>query len=99
MQITGGRRDRRSLWDKFWKDKRGDVVVWQFPNALLLAWVITTIISLLFNGTISNVFLWIAEASLILWSLLEIFKGVNYFRRLLGLVVLACAIATIIQAL
>jgi hypothetical protein len=36
-------------------------------------------------------------AALIIWSLLEIFRGVNYFRRVLGLVVLLVTVASIFK--
>jgi hypothetical protein len=96
MELSHGQRD---LWDKIWKDKRGDVVIWQFPNAALLTWAAATFVSLFFNGTVANVLSWIGSAALIVWSLLEIFKGVNYFRRAFGLVVFIFAIASLIKSL
>lgn len=88
------------LWDKFWRDKHGNVVIWQMPNIWLIGWAVLTFISLLFSkGAIASALTWAGEASLIVWCLMEIFKGVNYFRRTLGLVVLFYAIMTLIRSL
>lgn len=87
------RREGHDLWDKFWKDKHGNVVIWQTPNLFLIGWAILTVISLVISGkTAADVCGWIANAALIIWSLLEIVKGVNYFRRFLGLIVLILAV-------
>lgn len=93
------RRDRRDLWDKTWKDKTGRYTLWQTPNVWLMGWVVFTVLSLLFNGTVSDVFFWLASAGLLTWSFLEITRGVNYFRRALGLLVLYFTIMTIIKGL
>lgn len=86
------------VWDKIWRDRRGHIVIWQMPNAWLFGWAGLTTVSLFFNGTVANVLSTIASASLVVWSLLEIFKGVNYFRRALGLVVLIMAFASLIKS-
>lgn len=89
------------LWSKTWRDKggRGRIVIWQNPNAFLIGWAVLTVISLFFGGRslVADIFSWAAHASLIIWSLLEIFKGVNYFRRFLGVLVLVFAIMSLIQ--
>jgi hypothetical protein len=82
------------LWDKVWKDKNGKVVVWQNPNAWLIAWAVIDVASLLTNGGISNVLWWIGTIDLGIWSLLEIVLGVNYFRRALGVLVFLLVVAT-----
>jgi hypothetical protein len=87
------------LWDKFWRDDKGRVVIWQFPNAWLIGWAVLTCISLFFSGKTADVFSWAASASLIVWSILEVTKGVNYFRRALGLLVLIFAIASLIKSI
>jgi hypothetical protein len=85
------------LWDKFWKDKHGEVVIYQRPNVFLLGWLVLTIVSLFFNGTFADVLGYIASAVLIIWSLLEIFKGTNYFRRLLGGIVLLLTVLSLFR--
>lgn len=90
----------RSLWDRTWKDKQGHVVIWQMPNIPLIAWVVLTFLALLFNGGwIADALSWVGSAALIIWTLLEIFKGADYFRRALGLLVLVYAVAALIQSI
>jgi hypothetical protein len=89
----------QKFWDEFWKDREGRVVIWQTPNAWLIGWAVSTFISLFLTGRPADVLTWLGEASLIIWALLEIFKGANYFRRLLGLVVLVFAIMSLIKNL
>ena len=69
----------------FFKDKSGKVVLMQPPNLTIIGWAISTIISKL---THSQLIAWIGSAFLVVWALQELFSGVNYFRRLLGLIVL-----------
>lgn len=86
-----------NLWDKFWRDKNGDIVVWQTPNIPLIGWAVLTILCLFTSGKLSDIFGWAGDASLVIWSVLEITKGVNYLRRVIGLVVLLFAIASFIK--
>lgn len=87
------------LWDKIWRDSSGKVVIWQTPNYWLIGWAVLTFASLLFSkGHIANILTWTGEASLIIWCLLEVFRGVNYFRRLLGIVVLVYAVITLLRS-
>ena len=85
------------VWDKIWRDKHGKVVLWQTPNAFLIGWAVLTVICLFTSGKTSDIFGGLGDASLVVWSLLEIFKGVNYFRRVLGLIVLVFSIASFIK--
>lgn len=87
------------LWNKFWKDSNGNIVIWQWPNIWLIAWAAFTFLSLIFTGLVSKIFTWGGEAGLLIWCLLEIFKGVNYFRRLLGLLILAYLVMNIARGL
>jgi hypothetical protein len=89
----------RSLWDRTWKNKQGQVVIWQMPNMALIAWAVLTFLSLLFGGRLADVFSWLGSVALISWSLLEVFKGANYFRRALGLLVLFYAVMALIKSL
>lgn len=99
MERRYGQNSHQNLWDKIWRDKHGKVIIWQFPNAALWVWAGFTTLSLLFSGIISDILAWIASAGLIVWAFLEIFKGANYFRRLLGLTVLIYAVMTVIRSI
>lgn len=92
-----GRATGRDWWNKIWRDKHGRIVIWQTPNVPLIVWAILTFLSLLVNGGLANAFYWLGSAALIIWSLLELFKGVNYFRRALGLLVLIMAVISVIK--
>jgi hypothetical protein len=96
---VAGNRHQQDLWDRIWKDKNGHVVIWRTPNVALSGWAILTVLSLLVSGRTADVLSWIGSVSLIIWSLLEVFKGDNYFRRALGLVVLIFSIASLIKTL
>jgi hypothetical protein len=90
------RRDHQDLWDKFWKDKHGRVVIFQVPNILLIGWAVLTVVSLFVpRGQTQETVWWLSVALLGVWSLLEISKGVNYFRKSLGVAVLLLVVASI----
>lgn len=85
------------LWDKFWKDKHGRVVVWQSPNAALWTWFISMLLSnVLPYGQLNFVVELVSFGSLFTWAWLEIADGANYFRRTLGVIVM---LATILSRL
>ena len=92
-------RQQQDLWDRIWRDREGHIVIWQWPNVWLIGWAVLTVISLLLNGTPASVVSWIATVLLGIWSLLELTRGVNYFRRVLGLVVLIFVIASVVNGL
>jgi hypothetical protein len=86
-----------NLWDKFWKDDRGHYVVWQMPNAYLIAWAVLTIVALATNGRMSDIFAGAGDVLLFVWSGLEIFKGASFFRRVIGLAVLIYAVLSFLK--
>ncbi len=74
---------------KFWEDTHGRVVVWQKPNIWLTTWFIAMVIGwFLPNGWSEKFLSFVSLFAIIIWSILELTKGVNYFRRLLGLLIL-----------
>jgi hypothetical protein len=82
-------------FDKIFHDDRGNLVIIQPPNLPILVWVTVTLLKFVFQS--GSVYLGldaIAFGSLFTWAWLELFDGVNYFRRGLGLVVLIGAIAS-----
>jgi hypothetical protein len=83
----------RNLIDKIFKDKHGRLAITSVPNPPLIIWAVATVAGKLFkHGAVHQTFTVIGFAAIVFWALLEIFHGVNYFRRVLGLVVLAAAI-------
>jgi hypothetical protein len=80
------------------KDKQGRVVLYQRPNIWLIAWALLDIVAIFAPGRRISDYAWTAgSVMLIIWALLEVFRGVNYFRRLLGLVVLFITLASIFK--
>ncbi len=98
-ETVRARDPRKDAWDYFWKDKHGKVVIYQWPNVYILAWLLLTIISLFTEGTLSSVLGYVATAALVAWALLEMFAGVNYFRRSLGVIVLGWSILSLVTTI
>ncbi|MEA5569431.1 hypothetical protein [Anabaena sp. UHCC 0399] len=84
-----------TLVDKTFRDSNGNVVIAQMPNLPLIIWIVTSVLALIFTtGKINTVLEVVANGSLFTWAWMELFQGVNYFRRSLGLVVLIGIIAS-----
>lgn len=84
------RRHRpRTFSEKFWENDHGQVVVWQKPNKLLYTWAICTFINLYVPlGWAVTLLGIVGLIALIAWAVMEIYSGVNYFRRLVGALVI-----------
>ena len=81
--------EKQTLFDKFFRDSDGNIVIAQAPNPPIILWGVASLLKLIFTSGLTNVGLdLIAFGSLFTWAWLELFQGVNYFRRMLGLVVL-----------
>jgi hypothetical protein len=89
-----------SLFDKTFKDSEGNVALVQAPNLPLLVWLAATLLKLVItSGSIYIGLDAIAFGTLFTWAWQELFQGVNYFRRALGLVVLMLVIASKISGI
>ncbi|MDF5735976.1 MULTISPECIES: hypothetical protein [unclassified Nostoc] len=87
-----------TLIDKTFRDSDGKIVLAQMPNLPLIVWIVTSILAQIFTtGKINTVLDLLANGSLFTWAWLELFQGVNYFRRALGLSVLIGFIVLKIQ--
>lgn len=83
-----------TLFDKIFRDSNGNIVIAQMPNLPIIVWVTASLLKLVFTtGEINTGLDVVAYGSLFTWAWLELFQGVNYFRRTLGLIVLIGAIA------
>jgi hypothetical protein len=81
------------MMDKIFKDKHGKVVVLEKPNAALITWFISWVLShVLPYGQLNFVAALVAFGSLFAWAWMEIFDGSCYFRRALGAFVLVAMI-------
>ncbi|WP_373526983.1 hypothetical protein [Nostoc sp.] len=90
MENTGN-----TFVDKTFRDSDGNIVLAQMPNLPLIVWIVTSLLALVFTtGKINTVLDVLANGSLFTWAWLELFQGVNYFRRALGLAVFIGIIAS-----
>ncbi len=85
-------------FDRAFKDSSGQVVLAQTPNLPLIVWGITSLLMIIFTAGKINVGLnAIAFGALFTWAWEELFQGVNYFRRALGLLVMISMIVSKVQ--
>ena len=82
-------------FDRFFRDKDGNIVIGQPPNPPILVWASASVLQLIFKtGAIHTGLDLIALIAIGVWAVGELFQGVNYFRRSLGLIVLVATIAS-----
>jgi hypothetical protein len=78
-----------TFFDNFFRDRNGEIVIGQSPNIPILVWFAASLLQLAYKTGRINLGLDIlATGSLFVWAILELFQGVNYFRRSLGAIVL-----------
>ena len=78
-----------TLFDKTFRDNDGNIVIAQKPNLPILVWLVATLLNLLpTNDLIHTGAGVLAFGALFTWAWMELFQGVNYFRRTLGFIVL-----------
>jgi hypothetical protein len=82
-----------TLFNQVFHDSEGKIVLAQTPNLPLIVWIVASLLKLIFTTGRVNIALdLLAFGSLFTWAWQELFQGVNYFRRALGLVVLVAII-------
>ena len=97
-QRTGDESKPRAVLNWLFRDRRtGAIVVAQFPNAPLMAWLVLSGLGLLWHpragwGTALAV---MTTAALGIWAVDETARGVNSFRRFLGVGVLGYLIVSV----
>jgi len=79
---------RVTLIDKVFKDREGHFVLFEAPNLPLIAWFTMILLVYPLTGKVALLATIVARGALFTWAWLELFQGVNYFRRGLGLAVL-----------
>ena len=84
-----------TLFDRTFRDSEGKIVIAQTPNLPLSVGIVASLLKLLVTtGQINLALDIVAFGSLFTWAWEELFQGVNYFRRALGLIVLVGLIAS-----
>lgn len=82
------------LFDRIFRDSEGKIVIAQAPNLPLLVGLGATLLQLVLpSGKLQSGLDLVAFGVLFTWAWQEIFEGVNYFRRALGLMVLTSLLA------
>lgn len=83
-----------TLFDRTFRDSEGKIVIAQMPNLPLMVGLAALVVQYtLPNGKLQTGADLIAFGALFTWAWQEVFAGVNYFRRALGLIVLVSIIA------
>jgi hypothetical protein len=83
-----------TLFDRTFRDREGNIVIGQMPNLpILVGSAATFLLFVLPSGKIQTAFALVAFGTLFTWAWQELFEGVNYFRRSLGLMGLVSLIA------
>lgn len=76
-----------TLFDLTFRDSEGKIVIAQMPNLPLLVGLAAAFLQFLLpSGKIQAVLELVAFGALFTWAWQELFAGVNYFRRSLGLI-------------
>ncbi len=78
-----------TAFGKLFKDKQGNVVIAQMPNVAIIGWLAFKALGYVSRGNIQAGSQQLSSAFLFVWAYLEITTGVNYFRRLIGGVIMA----------
>ncbi len=85
---------RRTLFDKTFKNRDGSWGLAAKPNLPLIVWLAATLVAYPLSGRPALLAQAISYGSLFTWAWLEIFQGANYFRRALGVLVLVYLLAS-----
>ena len=79
---------RQSTLDRCIKNKDGRVELAQYPNLPIIVWILCIILQQFLAGDLYKLINIIGFGALFTWAWLEIFTGINYFRRALGFIVM-----------
>ena len=83
-----------TLFDRTFRDSEGKIVIAQMPNLPILVGLTATFLQFVLpSGKIQTALGLVAFGALFTWAWQELFEGVNYFRRVLGLVGLVSLLA------
>ncbi len=83
-----------TLFDKTFRDSDGKIVLAQMPNLPIIVGVVASLLKIILTtGKINTALDALAFGALFTWAWQELFEGVNYFRRALGLCVLIGVLA------
>ncbi|MFN8655219.1 MAG: hypothetical protein U0105_02670 [Candidatus Obscuribacterales bacterium] len=76
------------LISEFFKDKQGNIVIAQRPNAPLRIWYAASVVRAVSRGPIRRGAQTVATGALVVWACEELFDGDSPFRRTIGFLTL-----------
>lgn len=86
--------EKTTVFDRIFRDSEGNIVIAQAPNLPVLVGLTATLLQFIVpGGQLHTGLALIAFGALFTWAWQELFEGVNYFRRGLGLIALVGIIA------
>lgn len=86
--------EEATLFDRTFRDSKGNIVIAQPPNLPVLVGAAATLLYFVLSGSeLQTAIGLVAFGALFTWAWQELFEGVNYFRRALGLVGLVSLVA------
>ncbi len=78
-----------TFFDRIFRDSEGRIVIAQMPNLPVIVGVTATALAFILpTGRIQTTADLVGFGALFTWAWQEMFEGVNYFRRSLGLIAL-----------
>jgi hypothetical protein len=83
---------KKNYIDKCFKDNQANTVLGQKPNLPIIVGLSSSILSVFVEGKLLTLLEVVGFGALFTWAWLEIFSGVNYFRRFVGALVMAILI-------
>lgn len=76
-----------TLFDRIFRDSEGNIVIAQMPNLPISIGIAAILLQFILpSGQLQTAASLIAFGTLFTWAWQELFDGVNYFRRSLGLI-------------
>jgi hypothetical protein len=95
---TLDRRSPRPSSASWWfRSSDGRLTLWQLPNPALSVWILTVVLGWLpLSSANAATVRGIGRGALLVWALDEVVRGASPFRRVLGAVVLAAQLVSLL---
>ena len=88
-------RLRSGSW--WFRSSDGRLILWQFPNPALFVWMVALVLGRFeLSATHATVVNGVRHGALLVWALDEVVRGASPFRRLLGSVIFAAQVTSLV---
>jgi hypothetical protein len=88
-------RLRSGSW--WFRSSDGRLILWQLPNPALCVWMVALVLGRFeLSATHATVVSGVRHGALLVWALDEVVRGASPFRRLLGLVIFAAQLSSLV---